>query len=1070
MNFRLFRERRGSALLIVLGMLAFMIASAIAFSAYMRYSRLPSSYLRRTSASREMAKAAVARAIDDLDRAIGNNPYPGLFASDNESASRSVDAIERNYFYHRVFIGTNCLVQAFSDTVPVLTVEALGYIPPALVNEARYYGRLSPTAKWRSFDFDAGRYAYVALDVSDYFDVNRLRASAPRNSSPSGRVSIGYLMEASRTSPGSAPQQWDDSFMAKVRDFDKDTLSVSWGSKTPFVSLCDFNLALGASGFGNISSPFVDYIKNGRSDAFDAPGTTGIAKMNAMSFVTDGYFPESESTTASSSSSSSTSTIDEYDLNDPEYQPFSPADLEQKNVSLRTVWDYDRTKSDDRFSKKICTLGFCELWDYLDPDSVPLSLAIPTTERVPMVCGFRTILQDCKIKIEKSESDTEEPELVNESSAWNHELIVKYTIDKNSSFSQGFKNGDVKALVVYPFCRDDGTEEKSYSLDGRLSAFFSSEEMSLRTGNNNDSVGYSATKDMTTPGLNSDTGVITIPFATSKSVAIKAADISEEADAIEEVDSKFESSAASSVATQTRNAPLLAVTWKWTQKAVWDGDLDKFVWDPQMTFEKIKANPAEYLTEARCGMPAHKADGSVDTAFTTGLLSTLQQGTDKGPVIRQLNYTVSLAVKDPDDKYVDLVPASLKDDDLNGVNNYSTLGKKVVSITGNPGPMLRMDAGGFSEITLSIDSLEELAKQETEITAEPTPSTILCGDPRYNHAPENWFSVESTTLDKNTWLDNCGAHENGKDGDIFMSVSNQGYLQSIYELAFIPRLTDFTSHGQDMMSGNLPTVNDGRKTICDSFGGTVHSGYMWRTYDPLDVDGDAFMDSGFTSAGTGYKVNPYSDSTNILMAAFANTPLDWTCASTNVTQNGEDYASMTYSAFNSKYAWNEYSSGGKIKYETLEKIAGNFMDKISSNRKTANETELKDGSTLPLTKIDPDNWEDAWDELDWVGDDDTFAGVSISDGDPLWSVDRKFLYGYWRDCFAAKQQLFLVFIRAEPMMMGGGGMSSIPPQLGARAVALVWRDPTMTTAEATGAQTQKGYPHRTRILFYKPLE
>ena len=74
-----------------------------------------------------------------------------------------------------------------------------------------------------------------------------------------------------------------------------------------------------------------------------------------------------------------------------------------------------------------------------------------------------------------------------------------------------------------------------------------------------------------------------------------------------------------------------------------------------------------------------------------------------------------------------------------------------------------------------------------------------------------------------------------------------------------------------------------------------------------------------------------------------------------------------------------------------------------------------------------------------------------------------------RDCFAAEQQLFLVFVRAEPLMMGGGPMSKIPPQLGARAVALVWRDPTETSGSAM-ASGSNGYPHRTRILFYKTLE
>ena len=57
-------KRRGSALLVVLGVLAFLVVSAVAFSAFMRRARLPSSYLRRTVASRQLAKAAVVRAID----------------------------------------------------------------------------------------------------------------------------------------------------------------------------------------------------------------------------------------------------------------------------------------------------------------------------------------------------------------------------------------------------------------------------------------------------------------------------------------------------------------------------------------------------------------------------------------------------------------------------------------------------------------------------------------------------------------------------------------------------------------------------------------------------------------------------------------------------------------------------------------------------------------------------------------------------------------------------------------------------------------------------------------------
>ena len=112
------------------------------------------------------------------------------------------------------------------------------------------------------------------------------------------------------------------------------------------------------------------------------------------------------------------------------------------------------------------------------------------------------------------------------------------------------------------------------------------------------------------------------------------------------------------------------------------------------------------------------------------------------------------------------------------------------------------------------------------------------------------------------------------------------------------------------------------------------------------------------------------------------------------------------------------------------------------------------------TESDVNLWEDQWNSLDWDGQNSDFCGVTSSDLNVLSDCDRKFLYGYWRECFAPLQQLFLIFVRAEPLMMGGS--DSMPPQLGARAVALVWRDPY-----GTGDNTK---PHRTRVLFYRQFE
>ena len=45
-------SQQGSALLIVLGFLSFMVVSAVAFAIWMRNERLPSSALRRSVATR----------------------------------------------------------------------------------------------------------------------------------------------------------------------------------------------------------------------------------------------------------------------------------------------------------------------------------------------------------------------------------------------------------------------------------------------------------------------------------------------------------------------------------------------------------------------------------------------------------------------------------------------------------------------------------------------------------------------------------------------------------------------------------------------------------------------------------------------------------------------------------------------------------------------------------------------------------------------------------------------------------------------------------------------------------
>ena len=222
------KGKRGSALMVVIGFLSFMIVSAVAFSIYMRAERLPSSALRRTVASRQLAKAALAEAISRVDDSLRGSPFPGLiFPADGNSAMYT----PRGYPEHwegRIFmpprdggtgnqteeqgIAARAYYAPASQTVSVPTLEGLGYVPAPLVNDVRFLGRSTYTAKWRNLPYDAGRYAFLAINVSDYFDVNKMRANIPRTSNSDGRISLSYLFDrnvrlwtTSTISPSSIP-------------------------------------------------------------------------------------------------------------------------------------------------------------------------------------------------------------------------------------------------------------------------------------------------------------------------------------------------------------------------------------------------------------------------------------------------------------------------------------------------------------------------------------------------------------------------------------------------------------------------------------------------------------------------------------------------------------------------------------------------------------------------------------------------------------------------------------------------------------------------------------------------
>ena len=1133
--------KKGSALLVVLGMLSFMVISAVAFSAFMRYSRLPSSFLRQTSASRLLAKAALAHAIDEIDAAIGNMPHPGLWNKPGDLVAeankyyyprRNGTKFNRNLWVDRVYIGNrgdddNQLRDHLADPFPVvtsngeddddinagtvstLTLEGLAYIPPPLVAAARYYSRRSNAAKWQTLAFDAGRYAFCAIDVSDYFDVNALSANVGRNSSSAGRLSLAYLFETPEKTPGDTsahtdyaknPGDWE-TFMENFRSQSSAAAGTKGqqksvdSSKVPLVSVADLNLAMYAKGFQDYTpfSRYVDQDLPSFYSGFDQYGIKGDVDLRTLTLVTDGWYP----------SSASSADADVRDLDDARNQPF-PANMSGPAgaAALGDVMAASGATGSgtglsvaDRIRHRISGMGMALLKDYIDEDSVPTSLSIPQVERTPMVAAFEQSFNGSSIKVVKNEptvsttpGDTSCIVGAPDGATRQVVQVITYKLDAQA-FTAGIMGGLVKVVAPYPFRRgNDIDNADTFKIDGHVSFFFTSGDMRFRTDNDADVLHFTGTGEVggklgpatiNVSGGAIENGVLHTQLSAENFTP--SATISDESQTVKKV-YELNAEGAQKIYDALDAVPFLQVVKQWTQTRSQDPNTGAITYSPASAGDNAIVLTGVDGSKTYCGLLPLKRNGEVDNSFST------VAGITAGNSIR-LRMAIWLRVKNGDGKTVDLVPACLGDDKtFLGVDNYSSMGPAGCDDLGATYPLMLFNG---PQITFSVAGLDGLATSPESVTF--TPKTVMCPDPRWNWAPEHWYASDSA-LTSSSWLDEVKTFrraDQGRDQDVFMAASDAGYLQSIYELAFLPRVTkkrnedrdEWHDHNFDGTNvGEFDAPGDGRTAWATSANDVRNAAFMWRTYNPYDrtttVEGerDVFESFGVVNEGNGVKVNPYSDDTNVVMAAFANTPFDWWAASTNRTSS-YGYISqsdrLNVKEFNKKYAFSAISgnSNAKFAWKDLKRVAQNFIVRLREG--------LRNDSDF--------SWEDAYDWLDWSGNIshpgdaavDYFctprsgsSGYDVdqldSETDNLWGVDRKFLYGYWRECFAPKQQLFLIFVRAEPSMMGGGAVGKTPPALGARAVALVWRDPNPTETDC-GVSNQPR-PHRTRVLFYRQFE
>ncbi len=179
------RRRRGSALVIVLGVLSVLMLMAVAFSTFVRTERGGSTNLKNAFVARSSLDTALGRAMEAIDLAFGapgNDdpvapwPYPWLASAENGD------------HYECAKLGDNETAGAHVLTAKIaeyLTPAQLALAKSAKCNWAPIYSSISASqasparsgGTWGNYgrpteDSLVGRYAFIALDTTGLLDMN----------------------------------------------------------------------------------------------------------------------------------------------------------------------------------------------------------------------------------------------------------------------------------------------------------------------------------------------------------------------------------------------------------------------------------------------------------------------------------------------------------------------------------------------------------------------------------------------------------------------------------------------------------------------------------------------------------------------------------------------------------------------------------------------------------------------------------------------------------------------------------------------------------------------------------
>lgn len=917
-------SKKGSALLIVLGFLSFMIVSGVSFAIYMRIERQASSNYRHATTARHLLNAALYRAMDEIDSEL-RLKYVAASSTGLGGSTPAPMKFPTNWLGR---VKTSAVANSAHNgqDAHVLSMESLSFLPSFLVNDVRRYAVRQDGdaafrgAKWRTLsrspdDLVVGRYAYACVNISDMLDVNVCKAAI--RDSATNRVSVGHLFGSD-----SARETFDTDSARDIRYFSMQDFYAVRYDRDPTVT----------------GSPYHDYLKKGQLTVFE-----NSANLDHV-FCTDSIVkPEPKASGACNIALNPpiSSTL----LNNARPNAFSALQF-----GSAVFWEALQKVTTPNIAASYQTLMAAMIADYLDKDDVPKQLAMPSVEMVPMINKIIICKDLLKAKVFKGDDSADDPP----QKQYGIELVEN---DILSGITGGGQIPLMEVQVAFPFkyFKDrPNFKTQNYSLKARMSFNIVSVSKAPLTTHN--------------PDLNGGTFRVELE---SDTVSVSLSGIP-------------------------------------TTGGSDDNEYYRRVGIPF----KMLTPPAQNQTLL---VKVKESDGSM-----TPLVSGLGLGEEVCVAC-----TVLVQVLNSDGYAVDQVPCMLY------MSANPPKGWDDVMVANWKGQTPKLY---YPTETIVINTLPANENKRMEYADY---NSLEIPDPRFNHSAINWVA------DNVAWSAPVGRGQkntstaallgkDGRDADIFMSVSDAGYMQSPGELGFIVRPYPGLVKLFGGPSG-YPAVNfSNQRSVTDmAANSNPDLDGMFRTLRLYDNDETYTKDNIYThfyvgnSDGTvtGARVNPLSDMPEVLEAAIWATPLDYWYASSNATKTVKKEQTFNKSPFhfnNNKASWDDFRDvWADAVFNVNDAVNSAWKNSISDYYGNFNRSKWH--SANDVTKI--------------------FNDFTLNQ--PMHEIDRKMLFSFSLDSFSDRQQLFLLFIRAESTVpsFGSGADGGMRSLAGGKAVALVWRDP-----------------------------